>query len=522
MCDFMEWDKKPLDFAEIDMKDEPAQDGAGLRSLAIPQRKEPPVVERIPFVKALSREKQFVQQARALEERRGEPAPFVPFMSYWPTYEQMSEAQRSWYFYWRSEVRGGQYLFTDLSYVFVYLYELIHGIGWQDPKQGYALWMGIWEAYGTRYPKLNAYLADWVCDFVLVHHLDIPLMDILSRSDTARTHELFDLELSRLLRENPASLTFGQVMTLSDYDMQRSKFYQDGGSALMEEYVPKVLAIVDSYMQKTTGKTLVDTFYKGPGKTIERYLFRSAIYDASLYGRTFAMRLDQVRKCAPLRYYITQLVRSTENKLRELRHFKGRLRGVSLKSETETLIQRYLEREYQAAKPVLPAISIDAEKLALLQRDSEDVRSMLTVEAWEDEPDSQDQEVSDPDMAVGKEGWTHDAPFQGMLDEALPNSDVDVERLPEDPSFEWKTTGLDEDWTQFAEQLGQAHLEVLYALKSHASAHELELIAEMYGTMPELLLDEINGIAMETIGDLVIDGERLSEEYENYFESLTR
>ena len=69
--------------------------------------------------------------------RKGKTAAFVPFMSYWPTYDSMNKAQQAWYFYWRSQIRQGNYIDTDLSYIFVLIYELLSGIGWQDPQEEY-------------------------------------------------------------------------------------------------------------------------------------------------------------------------------------------------------------------------------------------------------------------------------------------------------------------------------------------------------------------------------------------------
>ncbi|GIP26928.1 hypothetical protein J23TS9_20580 [Paenibacillus sp. J23TS9] len=514
---------KSLDFAEIDISDDKEHSSCSLQEMSIPERKERPAEASIPFVNALTREQQFMQQAKALANRTDEQVSFVPFMSYWPIYEQMNESQLSWYFYWRSEVRGGQYLFTDLSYIFVYLYELIHGVGWEHPKQGYDLMMRIWDGYAKRYPNLNGYMADWICDFVLVHQLDIPMIDILSRSSASQTGELFDMELMRLFSDHPTSLSFEMILTLSDYDMQRSKFYLEGGSTLLEEYIPKVVALIDSFLQKTTGKKLVNTFYKGNGKAVERYLFRSAIYDASLYGRTYTLQISHLRKCPPLRYYITQLLRCTENKLRELQHFKGRLRGVTLKSETETLIQRFLEKEFAPEKSSKPVISINPDRLAELQRDSEDVRSMLTLEEWDEcEQDVElRSEVPFQDQA-GTVGMASDAPLtdtQETTHSVVPH-EIDIQASGQ--AVVWDTADMDEDWNQFSGQLKQAHLDTLYALKTELSSTELDLIAEQYGTMPALLLDEINQAAMETIGDLVIDGESITEEYIDYFETLKR
>lgn len=47
-------------------------------------------------------------------------------------------------------------------------------------------------------------------------------------------------------------------------------------------------------------------------------------------------------------------------------------------------------------------------------------------------------------------------------------------------------------------------------------------LAEQYGTMPTLLLDEINDVAMETIGDLLIDGDRIVPDYIDVFEHVKR
>lgn len=524
MHGFMNSNQKPLDFAEIDLSAPAHGENGPLRELGIPERKERPAEEKLPFVAALSKEKRFVQQAQAMAERTEEQAPFVPFMSYWPTYEQMNELQRRWYFYWRSEVRSGRFPFTDLSYIFVCLYELIHGVGWERPRQGYEQMMNLWDAYGNRYPKLNQYLAEWVCDFVLVHRLDVPLIDILARSGQAWAGELFDLELERMMGENPALLTLDQILTLSDYDARRSKFYAEEGCGLLEEYTPQVIALVHSYLQKTTGKGLVDTFYKGTGKKIERYLFRSSVYDAETYGRTFPMRILEIRKCPPLRYYVTQLVRCAENKLRELTGFKGRLRGVTLKSETETLIRRFLDKEFAAKKLSVPAVSIDPQKLAMLQKDSEEVRSMLTIGEWDEPAYERSEEGNIPvpptDLAEHDHA-EHSGPEEGLERKSC------SERAPERPAMEqqrfaWDTSLLDEEWTSFAEQLGPAHSEVLYALKSRMPHSELERIAEKHGSMPALLIDEINQAAMETIGDLMIDGDDVAEEYSGYLEALKK
>ena len=64
------------------------------------------------------------------------------------------------------------------------------------------------------------------------------------------------------------------------------------------------------------------------------------------------------------------------------------------------------------------------------------------------------------------------------------------------------------------------HLEVLHALKSGPNRQQLQRIAEQAGSMPALLLDEINEAAMDTVGDLLIDGESIADDYIEMLETL--
>ena len=98
-------------------------------------------------------------------QKNGNVVPFVPFMSYWPTYDSMNKGQQAWYFYWRSQVRQGNYIDTDLSYIFVLIYELLIGTGWETPREGYEKLTRVWHAYRERFPALDRYLADWTFDF---------------------------------------------------------------------------------------------------------------------------------------------------------------------------------------------------------------------------------------------------------------------------------------------------------------------------------------------------------------------
>ncbi|KOR87592.1 TerB N-terminal domain-containing protein [Paenibacillus solani] len=623
----------------------------------------------------VTKEQQFVQKARELAWHVEGESPFVPFKSYWPTYDQMASDQFKWYFYWREEVRSGRYPDTDLSYLFVYFYELIHGVGWSDPVQGYELMEQAWTAYRKRYNKLDTYLREWLYDFMIVHSLDMPIRETYERFPRVLSSELKESEWKRRFSLQPIELTWDLLLDLLDYDVEKSRFYQEEGRKDLEQYVPKVIALVDSYWAKIKGQRFIDHFQPRP-RQVKRHLFRSAVYDHGLYGRSVVLTVVSLSEYAPLRSYITALVRLTENKLRELRGFKGRLRGPDVVDpEIVEIITRYLKKEIQEqieAQRVqaIPEVQIDTGKLRRLQQESDQVRDMLLTEEamqqaavissqLEREPApsaeaysgrSEDAEADTnmvgstkkgrssrksaakkPDVfqavmdfdavpyetdalqgpealgggaevtmnsdnleetgeeafvnlgnsegaraevpinsgnsedmrveAVGNSrNWEGTGAESGRRSKALGGSGVDLvqstgspeekasaaqadvnhvvahdaeshdlnEGISKSSSIEevilreqaWQWEVEDEEWQMLAERLSPLHLEVLHALKAGANRSELQRIAERAGSMPALLLDEINEAAMDTIGDLLIDGESIADDYIEMLDTL--
>lgn len=244
-------------------------------------------------------ESQFVQRARELADHKEPAALFVPFKSYWPTYGHMTGAQSRWYFFWRDEVRQGRYPKTDLSYIFLHIYELINGVGWDEPQDGCRQLGLLWEAYRDMYKRLDQYLGGWIADFSFVHKLDIPLSEIVIRT-RGLAGDLAELELVRCLSAAPEQLSIEVLSVMSDYDISKSKFYTGEGKAAAEKYIPQVVALIDTYVARKHGSNLITMFPPGPPVVRERYLFRSAVYDISLYGYSVLIPVVRISKSPPL------------------------------------------------------------------------------------------------------------------------------------------------------------------------------------------------------------------------------
>lgn len=117
------------------------------------------------------------------------------FKAYFPTYADMSDRQLRGYFTWRTAVRQGDIQETSLSFAFVYLYELLNGIGVSDPADGFLKLKSFWEAYREFAPEIDRYVPIWLRDYVVYHGLDVSLLS----NDSAIA---FDQALFELVRQS--------------------------------------------------------------------------------------------------------------------------------------------------------------------------------------------------------------------------------------------------------------------------------------------------------------------------------
>ena len=113
----------------------------------------------------------FSQQSRLAADYEDDFAYDGVFSHYFPTYRMMSDSQLRGYFAWRTQVRRGLIEKTSLSFAFVYLYELLNGIGYSDPEEGHELLCRFSAAYRAHDARIMRYARVWVDDFVVYHGL---------------------------------------------------------------------------------------------------------------------------------------------------------------------------------------------------------------------------------------------------------------------------------------------------------------------------------------------------------------
>lgn len=152
----------------------------------------------------LSEAELFYRQGMAMADFEDDCPYHGSFKSYFPTYSVMSDRQLRGYFTWRAHVRAGDIEETSASFAYLYLYELLCGIGVSDPHSGYRTIEAFWQAYRVFAPELDRYVRSWLLDYAVYH--DLP-SELLSENKIVT----FDRALTALKRAQDAAAAAGQA-----------------------------------------------------------------------------------------------------------------------------------------------------------------------------------------------------------------------------------------------------------------------------------------------------------------------
>lgn len=93
-------------------------------------------------------------------------ADFFPLDSYWPQINELNEHQLRWYLYWRKEFLNNNILDTDISYIFLFAYELIGYAFNLNAAFNISALDKLYNSYKELYPKLDNYLPRWIEDML--------------------------------------------------------------------------------------------------------------------------------------------------------------------------------------------------------------------------------------------------------------------------------------------------------------------------------------------------------------------
>ncbi len=265
----------------------------------------------------------------------------VPFFSYVPQYSQLSKQRLSWYLYWRSLCRRREYVQTDLSYIILYIYELLNFENPRHPDRIIAELCSLWRAYRAEYHQLDRYLPDWVCDYCLIHAVSLPT-DIVS-DFIYDTTEHSTLKGFYYGAENVGSdaYTWGMICAASLYNYKKSKYYTDENKALFDTHIKAAVSF--ALGEKLGGGSEGERSYVRH----KRDVYVGALCTAAA-KRTLYIEHIPLTQARLLRSETTLAIKHAENRLRGILGIKSRLSTVGLDLKLKEKTDRYFAEAFGA------------------------------------------------------------------------------------------------------------------------------------------------------------------------------
>ena len=457
------------------------------------------------------------------------------FRRYFPTYRDMKDDELRGYFSFRTRFREGRYdAEPQLSFVYVYIYEILNGIG-VTPESGFEILKKIDTLYGAKDETLHEYLRRWIRDYIIYYNLDRSyaaeyfsidmdssvsvLMQAFSDAENRFLVLLGEKDDSDIDETDPdtAPVTddevFQAVCTMSSYAIEKSPLYKKDPE-LVKSAIIEMLSELSGVAKRLNRDSLFEYCFGRRG-VFPISLFRNAVFYDHLKHE------DHLYKISPLCLYrcvkgrwsreaysrsseksktLGDLCHETDRILREKTGFghsiKRRLMSDAFSEEISWVIDKLLLERERAARP---RVDIDLSILDSIRMDAARTRDSLLI------PEDEEEIFTE---SINKK----------ILDSSLHNLDKPgfsvLDPLPETPNIggdPTETASLDNVPKDLHNSVNSpAHdlplsNDEFFVL--NALLHDLpwkEYVQEQR-LMLNMLCDDINEKMMDIIGDTIIE-----------------
>ncbi len=418
----------------------------------------------------------FRAHARALLPKEGTPTDSVSFFSYMPQYAQMSTAQLAYYLWWRTNFRKQVYLDAEYSYLLLYLYELINVSDAVAPVEVQDAMLRLWTNYRRAHPRLDALVREWLCDHALLYGLSSPALPSREGREMISGARLKEYYVP--LGGNGGALVDAVLYFCNNYDYTKSKFFTEETAADYHRVLRGALAVAIDYLRARDGNVLTGG---GGVSTVSRDAFSGAICSYQL-KRRIEVDYTSFSHTHELRYIMSDVLKYAENGLRAARGVKSRLSVYAVEVPLRERLDAYL---LAALPPKTRAHAKKEETPAYERRYDLPVREVSPTRAAEIEAAS----------------WQ----TTKRLVEAF-----ETEMTADGVSFSVKTPKApapapiaEQPRDGLAAALGE--LCALVRIFDTGDALKARAYAREKGRMLDALVDEINGVAADILGDIILE-----------------
>ncbi|MBE6812040.1 MAG: hypothetical protein E7523_04070 [Ruminococcaceae bacterium] len=330
----------------------------------------------------------FYKQARFMEHHEDNYEHHVEFLRYYPTYVSMSDAQLRCYFTWRTKVRKGEIQKTSLSFAYIYIYELLNGIGVDSTEEGFLQLLHFLQEYSALDCHIGTYMNRWLKDYCIYYNLNATfLKKIPDFKDKTIAHVLIDAK-----NQSDCSV-FDALVEISAYNIKSSRFFKQYKDVCISVSAEVVRALNEYY--KTNGLFSHREYFFGSFNSGKRMLFAGAVFYDRLRrdGYKYKISDDEEYTCSKGQWQFKQfmlftgrlqrtgeLLRTIDSLLRAQYEFKHALKKGSIPTEWDEIVQRCIEnyiirKRYENA----PKIEIDLRLLNTIRDDAAVTQERLLI-----------------------------------------------------------------------------------------------------------------------------------------------
>lgn len=334
------------------------------------------------------------------------------FFCYYPTYSQMDVKQLRTYYTWRTKVRKGIIEEISLSYVYLYMYELINLIGVKWAEDAFFALKSLYEGYYPIDKSIKRYYRKWAAELVIYYNLPVKLLD-----------GLIDLEY-----ENAANILIGcndrsdeelysAVCRISSYNPEKSAFckkYPEDFSAVITAVYRKWAEYCGQRCKRSLAERLFGCMIKE-----RKFFFGEAVFfeNGESPDREYVINENhryyyKNGKCYAEKYEFSgkkstelgEVIREIDRLMRMEYGFDKQLSGQLDNKTIEKLILGEIKSfAEEKRKREARIIRIDTSQLSDIRRDADIIRDKLMT----DEEKQDDIEIAETeDISVETEEMT--------------------------------------------------------------------------------------------------------------------
>jgi len=454
----------------------------------------------------------FYKQARFMEDFTDDYEGNAKFNMYYPYYQNMGYEYLRTYFTWRTKVRNGEITHTSLSYIFLYIYEVLSGIGVTDARDGLNKLLALWDAFAAENPTLEKYLASWLKDYCIFYELPESFTNFVEKRNMQKYYSL------TLLFDENVENKLELWNNVSGYNVTNSKFYKDGNEQLMSDCFNAVFDAVQEFCKKRNTRFEDLLVYSVSRRTFwqpfKQALFQSRAKqnDREIIISDFEQyfcKNEQWTAKLPI-YYSTQkdfvgyIIKKTEACLRQVMNYKYKLiadmksgskpfrelqRPAAKRAELDKLIEKAVTDFHR--NMTRTEVKIDHSNLARIREEALETQGQLIV--------------PEEDVAQAQA-------IQTLVDaESYFSQDQPV------------TMSFSDGWKALKSVLSNVEknaLSIALRASRDGSTESTKTYADENGIMLEVLADSINEKAADCIGDSILEVDDELILYDEYIDNI--